>query len=59
MFNPVKLLSKEDIKMLEDAGITVLDKELNSKEEIELYKEITTKLNTNEAERIMDLLSDS
>ncbi len=59
MFNPVKILSKEDIEMLKNKGITVLDKDLNSKEEMELYKEITTKLDIDESERIMDKLSDN
>ena len=59
MFNPVKILSKEDIEMLKNHGITVLDKNLNTKEEIELYEEITTKLDISEVERIMDLISDN
>ena len=59
MFNPVKILSKEDIEMLKNHGITDLDKNLNTKEEIELYEEITTKLDISEVERIMDLISDN
>lgn len=59
MNNPRKILSKEDIKILESNNIVVPDKELNDKEWVNFVIEIVINLKQEESERIIDILDDS
>lgn len=59
MNNPRKILSNEDIKMLESNNIKVPDKELNDSEWDNFIVQIAINLKQEESERIIDILDDS
>lgn len=59
MNNPRKILSKEDIKLLESNNIVVPDKELNDNEWDNFIVQIAINLEQEESERIIDILDDS
>jgi len=59
MNNPRKILSKEDIKLLESNNIVVPDKELNDKEWDKFIVQIAINLKQEESETIIDKLDDS
>lgn len=57
MNNPRKILSLEDIKLLETNGIEVPDKELNDEEMDNLNIKLAINLKQDDSERIIDLLN--
>lgn len=59
MNNPRKILSKEDIKILESNKVSVPDKEFNDKEWENFIVQIAINLKQEESERIIDILDDS
>lgn len=59
MNNPRKILSKEDIEILESNKVSVPDKELNDKEWENFIVQIAINLKLEESERIIDILDDS
>lgn len=59
MNNPRNILSKEDVKFLEQNDIKVPNKDLEDKEWLEFEMEISKKLKLDDVERIMDILDDS
>lgn len=59
MNNPRKILSKEDIDILESNKVNVPDKELNDKEWDNFNVQIAINLKQEESERIIDILDDS
>lgn len=59
MNNPRKILSKEDIEILESKSVNVPDKELSDNEWDNFIVQIAINLEQEEAERIIDILDDS
>lgn len=59
MNNPRKILSKEDIEILELNNINVPDKELSDTEWDNFIIQIAINLKQEESERIIDILDDS
>ncbi len=59
MNNPRNILSKEDVKFLEQNDIKVPNKDLEDEEWLEFEMEISKKLKLDDVERIMDILDDS
>lgn len=59
MNNPRKILSKEDIKILESNNVVVPDKELSDTEWDNFIIQIAINLKQEESERIIDVLDDS
>lgn len=59
MNNPRKILSKEDIEILELNNINVPDKELSDTEWDNFIIQIAINLEQEESERIIDILDDS
>lgn len=59
MNNPRKILSKEDIEILESKSVDVPDKELSDNEWDNFIVQIAINLEQEEAERIIDILDDS
>ena len=59
MNNPRKILSKEDIEILELNNINVPDKELSDTEWDNFIIKIAINLKQEESERIIDILDDS
>lgn len=59
MNNPRKILSKEDIEILESKSVNVPDKELSDNEWDNFIVQIAINLEQEESERIIDLLDDS
>lgn len=59
MNNPRKILSKEDIEILESKSVDVPDKELSDNEWDNFIVQIAINLKQKEAERIIDILDDS
>lgn len=59
MNNPRKILSKEDIEILESKSVNVPDKELSDNEWDNFIVQIAINLEQEESERIIDILDDS
>lgn len=59
MNNPRKILSKEDIEILESKSVNVPDKELSDNEWDNFIIQIAINLEQEESERIIDILDDS
>lgn len=59
MNNPRNILSKEDVKFLEQNDIKVPNKDLEDEEWLEFEMEISKKLKLDDVERIMDILDDN
>lgn len=59
MNNPRKILSKEDIEILELNNVNVPDKELSDTEWDNFIIQIAINLKQEESERIIDILDDS
>ena len=59
MNNPRKILSKEDIEILELNNVNVPDKELSDTEWDNFIIQIAINLEQEESERIIDILDDS
>ena len=59
MNNPRKILSKEDIEILESKSVDVPDKELSDNEWDNFIVQIAINLEQEESERIIDILDDS
>lgn len=59
MNNPRKILSKEDIEILESKSVDVPDKELSDNEWDNFIVQIAINLEQEEAEKIIDILDDS
>lgn len=59
MNNPRKVLSKEDIEILESKSVKIPDKELNDTEWDNFIVQIVINLEQGESERIIDILDDS
>lgn len=59
MNNPRKILSKEDIEILELNNINIPDKELSDTEWDNFIIQIAINLKQEESERIIDILDDS
>lgn len=59
MDNPKKILSKEDIEILESKSVNVPDKELSDNEWNNFIVQIAINLKQEESERIIDILDDS
>lgn len=59
MNNPRKILSKEDIEMLESKSVNVPDKELSDNEWDNFIVQIAINLEQEESEKIIDILDDS
>ncbi len=59
MNNPRKILSKEDIEILELNNVNVPDKELSDTEWDNFIIKIAINLKQEESERIIDILDDS
>lgn len=59
MNNPIKILSKKDIELLQEKNIDVPNKELNDNEWDNFIVQIAINLKQEESERIIDILDDS
>lgn len=59
MNNPRKILSKEDIEMLESKNVNVPNKELSDTEWENFIIQIAINLKQEESERLIDILDDS